>query len=325
MKNRRVEKAFQALAHPITISAMVMILLNALVFQPLAPSWLTGKLADLAWMVVLPLLLALLLAPLRRSNQKKAFFMAAGLSALILIALKVFPPTNNLVNTLSQTAFNTSLKLRLDPTDLLALAGMPLAWWIWRQPWQLTRRIWRFAPLALLVMVSLADAADPGYDQIDCLAVHQDSVIAFTPERSTSYTGKVSRKAYISSDNGQTWSDLTMVSKDEEEKVEQETGIPLVDLMAQCPNSVTGLKINDPDMPTTEYLIVSGKGVYRSEDAGETLIRELAVEEDVDFRDVLYTPDGETMVIAAGYYGVLLRHPDGTYTWVDPSGIAWER
>jgi len=324
MKNRRVEKAFQALAHPITISAMVMILLNALVFQPLAPSWLTGKLADLAWMVVLPLLLTLLLAPLWRGDQKKAFFMAAGLSALILIALKVFPPTNSLVNTLFQTAFNTPLKLRLDPTDLLALAGLPLAWWIWRQPWQLTRRIWRFAPLALLVMVSLADAVNPGYDQIDCLAVYENTLVAFTPERS-GYGSSDARKAYTSTDNSQNWSDQGVFEKNAEKPEANDAGVPMEELMSQCTVTGSESSLSDPNNAAITYIAISGKGVYRSEDAGETLIREHAVEEDVDFRDVLFAPDGETMVIAAGYYGVLLRHPDGTYTWVDPSGIAWER
>ncbi len=320
MQNRRTKNTWHVLLHPIVFLAMILVLLNALIFQPLSPSWLTGKLGDLAWMVILPLFIAALIAPISRD---KAFPLAAGISALTLLLFKVVPASNLLANQLFSHVFGVAFKLRLDPTDLLALVGLPVAWWVWRQPRENARRIWRFAPIALLVMASLADAPAPGYDDIECLAVSGDTVVAFTPERST-YGSKAERKAYTSTDMGMTWTDQGVFKVESDEPQANDAGLPMEDLMATCSlNYSKEINITDPNNPAISYTAISGEGVYRSSDNGATLIREIEVEDLVSFSDLIFAPDQQTLIIGAGFDGALVRHPGGSYDWVDPSGMVY--
>ncbi len=320
MQNNRTKKAWHVLIHPIVIFALILILFNALVFQRLAPSWLTGKLGDLAWMVILPLFIAALIAPISR---EKAFPLAAGVSALLWVLLKTVPPTNALVNQLFASIFGSALKLRLDPTDLVALIGLPVAWWVWRQPRETSRRIWRFAPIVLLVMVSLADAPAPGYDDIECLTVDGNTIVAFTPERST-YGSKAERKAYTSTDLGMTWVDQGVFKVESDEPQANDAGLPMEDLMATCSlNYSKEISITDPNNPAITYTAISGQGVYRSADNGATMIREIEVEDQVSFSDLIFAPDQQTLILGAGLDGALVRHPGGNYDWVDPSGLIY--
>lgn len=318
MQKIRFKNPWHVLVHPVTISALILIIFNALVFQPLSPSWLTGKIGDLAWMVVLPLVIAALIGPMARG---KAFSLAAGVSVLLLIFLKAVPMSNAWVNQFFAGISGTPLKLRLDPTDLLALVGVPIAWWVWRQPHETTRRIWRFAPIVLLAMASLADAVAPGYDDVDCLTVYNDTVIAFTPERST-YGSSAERKAYTSTDQGMTWVDQGVFKVESNEPQENDAGLPMEDLMSMCSmNYSNEISINDPANPSIIYTAISGQGVYRSTDNGATLIREIEVDTAVSFSDLIFAPDKQTLILGAGLDGALVRHPGGRYDWVDPSGL----
>lgn len=311
------------LAHPLIILALGLILLNAALLQPASPSWLTGKLADLAWMVVLPVAAATLLGFIWRGSEKLTFWIPAVVIACGFSLMKTLPAVNVLIKAQFFALFRVPLKLTLDPTDLIALPGIFLAAWVWRQSWQLTKRMWRFAPLLLLVMAGIADAVDPGYDQIDCLAVEGEALIAFTPARSLSYFGNASeRKAYLSQDNGRNWEDIGNFSPDEEGEDRMVEGIDVVGLISECRPWNQQSLVADPNNPQVQYMIVSDQGVYRSWDGGESLHREFASPEAVAFKDVVFAPDGRTLVIAAGHHGVLLRYLDGTYTWADPSGLS---
>lgn len=60
------------LAHPVTWLAAGALLFNVYYLQPRAPSWLSGKLGDLAWLTLAPLLTAVLLDLLLPVPWKKA-------------------------------------------------------------------------------------------------------------------------------------------------------------------------------------------------------------------------------------------------------------
>lgn len=323
MHEKPAPRILSRLAHPLVMLALGVILLNALIFQPLSPTWLTGKLADLAWMIVLPVVGASLLGLIWRGQENRAFWISTVVISVSFVLAKTLPVVNSLLRGLFICLFGVSLKLALDPTDLLALAGVILAAWIWRHPWRIPARMWRFAPLVLLVMAGIADAVDPGYDQIDCLAVDGEALVAFTPERSTAYIGNNSeRKAYLSRDNGRTWEDLGLFTVNAEGEDGLLEGIAVAELTSECQPWNQQTLVNDPVNPQVYYMIVSNQGVYRSWDGGETLARDYRVEEGVEFMDVVFAPDGRTLVVAASQHGVLLRRADGMYTWADPSGLS---
>ena len=88
-----------ALTHPVTIAALVTLLVNDLLFKALWPgSWTTGKLSDLAWMVFAPPLLAFLLslAAPRKPVWGRAIFIAAYVGLpLLYLAYNTFEPLHD--------------------------------------------------------------------------------------------------------------------------------------------------------------------------------------------------------------------------------------
>ena len=121
-RNPNFERALACLGHPVSLAAAGTLLLNALWLEPYHPSWFSGKVGDLAWMIIGPLVLAALLAwliPHRGRNEGRW----VGLASLLLLALgyalvKAWSPANTLVRSLGDRA-GVPLKLALDATDLL--------------------------------------------------------------------------------------------------------------------------------------------------------------------------------------------------------------
>ena len=85
-----------ALVHPATVAALVVLLLNDLVFKSVWPdSWVTGKLSDLAWVVfALPLLAFLLSLVLGKSaiGHRVAFVASYVGLPLLYAAYNTFEP-----------------------------------------------------------------------------------------------------------------------------------------------------------------------------------------------------------------------------------------
>jgi hypothetical protein len=116
-----------ALAHPLFWIALVVLVVNDHLLKQahLLPGVVTGKLSDFAGMVVAPLVLTALLRLRGRAGRMVAFACVAA----VFTAIKVSRPCADLVETVTAC---TPLPWRLwcDPTDLLALSMLPLAWWL---------------------------------------------------------------------------------------------------------------------------------------------------------------------------------------------------
>ncbi len=96
---------------------------NLLKGSGLAPAWLTGKLSDLAFLVVAPVLLAALL-PVTLPERRA---LAVAAVVLVYAAADLSPTVSEAIVGL---AARVGLRWRLwpDPTDLLALAVLPVTW-----------------------------------------------------------------------------------------------------------------------------------------------------------------------------------------------------
>ena len=81
------------LVHPVSLAAIAILLLNDHVLKRQAPSWITGKLSDVAGMVLLPLVLVALVELLRRNKPAtvQAFCIAAAITAAGFAAVKLVP------------------------------------------------------------------------------------------------------------------------------------------------------------------------------------------------------------------------------------------
>jgi hypothetical protein len=119
------------LGHPVWWGALALLLVNddLLKGRGVVPGWLTGKLSDVAFLIVAPVVFAALIprrAPGRRTfavTSVVALFVAADLSRAVSDAVVAL-------------AAGVGLTWRLwpDPTDLVAVAVLPITIWLLRRP-----------------------------------------------------------------------------------------------------------------------------------------------------------------------------------------------
>jgi hypothetical protein len=128
----------EALA-PVPVLALIVLVLNDRVLKVHAPSALTGKLSDVAGLAVAPLVLtaaidcalhlaARLGAPLDWTLRRWKLLAAIGATGGVFIAVKLWAPAaralaDALAGVFGQAAIVT------DPTDLLTLPALAVAWW----------------------------------------------------------------------------------------------------------------------------------------------------------------------------------------------------
>jgi photosystem II stability/assembly factor-like uncharacterized protein len=167
--------ALACLVDPPTLGAIGLLLLNDHILKAAFPSWLTGKLSDLAglyffsFLVLAALGLLELALPPRSRSPSRAWGIAMALSALWFLGLKATPASNALAVAVLDALLGGSRRVVADPTDLIALAMLPLAWHRWRTV-TVRRESWppngnarrmRWVRLTALALASLATVATP--------------------------------------------------------------------------------------------------------------------------------------------------------------------
>lgn len=121
----RPVKAHRALLHPLWLSALALLIVNdhLLKGSGLLPEPITGKLSDLAGMIVAPALLAAIL----RLSSTRALLAAHAATGAVFAAIKLSPAAAHAMERLvSLTPF--TWRIYVDPTDLIALPVLLVAW-----------------------------------------------------------------------------------------------------------------------------------------------------------------------------------------------------
>jgi xanthosine utilization system XapX-like protein len=148
------------LAAPASVLALVVLALNDHVLKEAWPGVVTGKLSDVAGLVVAPLLLAVLLAVI---GLRRPAPWAVALTGVGFVLTKTSTAGAEVTSAVwSLTGVPTMI--RSDPTDLWALPALGLAWWVDRSvrrapivPWRRTAAL--AAGAAVLPCAVLATAA----------------------------------------------------------------------------------------------------------------------------------------------------------------------
>lgn len=135
----------RAPGHPLALAAGALMLANDLVFRPAFPGFVTGKLSDVGFLVVFPVVLAALLSPFRRARG-----LALGITLVFYTTLQLWPPLG----------FWFSPAHVADVGDLLVLPAILLAPLCWRAAG--SSRVWA---LPALVGVLVADTFAPTVDR----------------------------------------------------------------------------------------------------------------------------------------------------------------
>ncbi len=134
----------RALPHPLVIGAAALIVANDFVLRGPAPGWLTGKLSDVGWLVVVPVVVAELLI-LARAPVRAARPIAIASTAGLYTVLQLWPPLG---------AWFRADHVP-DVGDLLVLPALLGAVYVWRTP-----RARRIAPTLAWPLVLGALVAD---------------------------------------------------------------------------------------------------------------------------------------------------------------------
>jgi hypothetical protein len=102
-----------AMLHPLTLLSLVLLVVNDHFLKWAHPSWLTGKLSDVAGMILAPIVLSV-------ATRHRAPWLCALAVAIVFTLVKTWSPANH--------AWCSMLgPLVLDPTDLIALPFGALA------------------------------------------------------------------------------------------------------------------------------------------------------------------------------------------------------
>lgn len=196
--NTAFENSLAFLSRPAAMAALVVLLLNDHLFRRLWPSWLFGKLGDLAWLFVFPAFLTIplsILIPTRTQSQARRVGLAAYIATAVVFACaNLFSVVHGAIVKLLETMLRTPIGLVRDPADLMALMALIFSWKLWRKSELNESLAWR-GLTAVSIVLLLTVANGPGPDVgIVCLEVQDDLVMA----QSAYYS-------YSSSDGGITW------------------------------------------------------------------------------------------------------------------------
>lgn len=149
------------LAHPVTLAAVVVLVVNDHLLKDAYPGLVTGKLSDVAGLVLAPAVLASLVTLL--VPRAPAGPVAVGATAVVGLAfaiVKALPAAAAVASDLWSMVAGPSV-VHADLTDLLALPALGLAWWAWTRargrpaPGAVTRAV----RLAVVLPVALASVA----------------------------------------------------------------------------------------------------------------------------------------------------------------------
>ena len=127
-----------ALTHPVTVGAVVVLLVNDVLLKALWPHpWTTGKLSDLAWVIFASPLLAFLLSFVTRGNRRaeRAALVAAYVALPALYAaFNTFQPVHDWILLVLSLAGGSGVGSPIDPADSVVIpVGLGVAWWVWRR------------------------------------------------------------------------------------------------------------------------------------------------------------------------------------------------
>jgi hypothetical protein len=341
-------RAWVAMAHPITWVCIVTLLVNDQLLRWRWPSWLTGKLGDVAWLAFAPLVVALRLTMLRCATgkdmrrQDQVIWVAILLVGGVFAVVKAVPIATAAFHTAFHAVFGWQPLLVRDPTDLLTLPALGIAWLVWRDSargsWQVCppastkdrghSRIsgWGWVGLGLALLATLGNSGPPDVG-IVCVEKVGDRLLA-GPQYGYAFT-----HTYQSTDGGLTW---------EETALQLNEGAEAACEMQEKPWVMA--------LPGEEvlYQVLPGGQIQRSADGGATWATELSLpgtEARVAYirswrsgadggagpHNAVFDPATGNLVMAMGLEGVLVRRQALTestpelWAWVAVGDYRFER
>ncbi|GAA3000659.1 hypothetical protein [Streptosporangium longisporum] len=323
--------------HPATVVATVVLPVNDHVLKALWPGLLTGKLSDVAGLLVAPPVLTLalvlmsmpVLALLRAGSLLPALTRVAAPVATVVTgagftAVKVTQEGAEFASRVWSTVAIPS-RMLADPTDLLALPALGAAWLIWRRCGE-DRPVRRFRALVVvpvaLVGVTATSPVPPPVAVDGVFA--RDGIITVTVDNGTELSSR---------DGGHSWTVSPARGSGSGEPVPSATPHPGSTVPAPSPRPGTATRACLPDDPLHCYRVDPPRlAVHETLDGGDgwntvwaisegrqdALRRKAEEDPRVGWRGstaiaVQPVPGGHVVVAANGHDGIALRDTRGNW------------
>jgi len=214
------------LTHPVTFVALLLLIVNDHVLKAMWGTWWTGKLSDVAWLVVGPPLLATIMVGTasglggRRPSARSCTWVSLAVVGAVFVVVKSTVVGAAFASAALTVLAGPSIVLR-DPTDLLTLPALALARVVARS----TRTAARPAPgtgtrstIRWLVALPVAVFATAATSQMPPSGTTQLAVVdGVLMVGESSDSGPESATWYVS-EGGSSW-DVTYWSADEAEEL----------------------------------------------------------------------------------------------------------
>ncbi|MBL8090790.1 MAG: hypothetical protein KF758_03640 [Anaerolineales bacterium] len=306
--NQNSKTDLMTLMHPLMLLSIFVLLVNDHVLKVHFPSALTGKISDFAGLFFFPILLSAILHFVLKSFQfqsRNITFTSFCFTAIYFSLIKTVPFFNDFTEKLF------SIQIILDPSDLMALIMLPLAWMLKEKVASESKTgISKLSYLVLGIASMATMATSPAFTPIiRNLIIHESIIYAeFDYEEYFFY----------SQDGGTTWKEVDF----------------------EIPAQVSEQIGKYPDLPFTLCLPdnkdicyqTSQEVILESKDGGQTWITSWefplgrkefftrsTVYSDLGPYDLAYIEfDGKQVVIAAmGSEGVLVKADDNEWVSIE--------
>ena len=324
----RAGTSLRALASPVSVVSLVVLVLNDHLLKQAWPGVVTGKLSDVAGLVVAPLLLTVGLTAI---GVRRPCAWACGLTAVGFTAVKVSPAAAAAVSGWwSLTGFPTVM--RADPTDLLALPAVSVAWLVHRRvarqrPVEWRRVVATASGLALVPLGVVATAATScqefrGVNQVWVAGGAWASAPAGRDQRMV-----VQLDGHYPGLSIDTEGVLTALPEADSSRMDFQYSFNTIG----CDRTGSCWRIGDSDLPVVEVSTDDGRtwatelSMTRKEAEDAAAGVEAGCGNDPSTRlvdlAVLPVPDGTEVAVAALHGGVLLRSPSGEWRRVSHQNL----
>lgn len=283
-----------AVGHPFAIAALVLLVANDVALKRVVPGVVTGKLSDVAGLVVFALVVAAGLAVVDPDDDR----VLATTTILVgtwFTLMKTIPAVTAATEALA-TLVAPRAHIVTDPTDLLVLPALAIAWWTWRH--RLGPHAWAIPVVVLAATWSLATSCAQETGAQDVAVEADGSFVVSTDYRHTAVVD--AQGQVFSRMDGEPSEDE---DRDDTDRVCLDDGTCILldgdDVVEVGPDDATRVAV---DIPADRIAFATWTGTTGGGCGGIEPAQDVA------------TNDLGAAVVAHGSHGVSVRTVDGTWT-----------